>query len=169
VKYRIHLLLPVLVVLFVVGCPLPGLDDALVGAARLDALCVTGYSVTIKPPSGPFNNRTIEFAAVLSNPKMEDAKGSVRLLMGVDAAGLNLPGAAANISAQSQAPSFETPVSTTYPANRSDAYTSPALVSLPYDPNANYTIEIHKWMVGVDTWDTTPCHNCKITKKFPQP
>ena len=155
-KTRRYVFLGISMTILWLSCTSQQFATGLTQLAAVDALCVTSYSATIHPPVGGAGYGTIDFAAMITNPN-ESTTGSIKLLMGVD--GSNLPGPNLNTSAQSKAPSFDTPVATVYAAKSTQAYVSPTLITLPWSPNAVYNIEIHKWMAGEDTWDAKPCHN----------
>lgn len=155
-KTRIGISIGITICMLGLGCTPQQIAGGLTQLAALDALCVGSFTATIHPPTGGATYGTVDFAAVVGNPN-EAVSGSIKLLMGVD--GSNLPGPYLNTSAQSKAPSFDTPVATTYLGKTSQAYTSPALITMVWNPNAVYNIEIHKWMAGENTWDAKPCHN----------
>lgn len=130
----------------------------------MENICVSDVSYEIIRPANGHGQAEIAFRAVLSNPGAEDGVGTVRLVMGVDASGLGLSGGVQSISANSQLPFFETPVTTIYPANQLKSFVSPVLITMPYSPGATYKIEIRKFLVPQQDSDESSCHNFKITK-----
>jgi len=142
------------------------LTDTLIQLQVMDNICVSNVTYEIIPGKPGSTNRTIEFKAVLSNPSSEDGHGQVRLVMGVDASNLGLVGGVQSISANSAPPFFETPAGTTFAANQINSYTSPVLVSLPYNPGATYQIEIRKFVNPQLDSDGSSCHNFKVTKQL---
>src|ERR1035441_8401044 len=139
--------------------------------AGLNGICIEGYAYRVIPRTGSATVDTIEFQIELGNPQSVDVVGSLRLMAGVTGTGIEINGIKSTVTAQSQAPYFEIPVSTVYPAHKSDAYISPVLISMAYDPNATYSLEYYSWIAGLnnDLGDKTPCHMYKITKTFPRP
>src|SRR5579859_821471 len=136
-KTRIGISLGIMICMLGSGCTSQQVVNGVTQLAALDALCVDSFTATTHPPANGASYGTVDFAAVVGNPN-ETVSGSIKLLMGVD--GSNLPGPYLNTSAQSKAPSFDTPVATTYPGKSSQSYTSPTLITMVWNPNAVYNI-----------------------------
>lgn len=152
-----------LIIIYLPGCVTA---KGLIRLQVMENICVSDVSYEIIQPSTSNGQVEISFKAVLSNSSSEDGQGTVRLVMGVDASGLNLPGGVQSISASSKVPFFETPVTTIYPANQVKSYTSPVLITMPYSPGAVYKIEIQKFLVPQLATDGSSCHDFKVTKQL---
>lgn len=124
--------------------------------ARLNGVCVTGYTAIFKPRvPGALVDR-VEFQANLTNPQSEDAVGSLEVKMAVAAKNISIGTPPAN--EYSEGPiGFATPVTTVYPANVTNGYISPMLVSASNDPGVVYDIEIFINIPGLEN-DASPCH-----------
>lgn len=162
-KLKLFLLALPFISIYFSGCIT---TDGLIRLQVMENICVSDVSYEIIRPLNLNGQTEISFRAVLSNPSIEDGEGTVRLVMGVDASGLGLPGGVQSISANSTLPFFENPVTTKYPGNQLKSYTSPVLITMPYSPGATYKIEVRKFLAPQQDSDESSCHNFKVTKQL---
>lgn len=143
------------------------IEEAIPRLARLDAVCVTGYSTSYTPRAGGAYTATMNFSANLTNPQSQDAQGSLGVYMVVTVRNISLGTPPQNTAIPSQP--YATPVTTIYPAQVSNGFVTPVLVGAPHDPGVVYDIEIRTNIPGIE-WDGSPCHTYKrVNFRVPAP
>lgn len=133
------------------------------GLAELNAVCVTGYTAAIKPQRPGAATGSAEFRLTFTNPDtMRDAKGSLAVVMAVEANGLLLGSPATNVSSTTPPGGYELPVTTVYPAGVKDGFTSDVIINAPHDNFVRYDIEAYTHIPGME-YDGSACHTFKAT------
>ena len=133
------------------------------GLAELNAVCVTGYTATVKPQQPGAATGSAEFRLTFTNPdQMNDAKGAININLAVEAKRLVLGSPASNVSSSTPGTGYELPATTVYPAGVKDGFTTDMIINAPHDNFVRYDIEAYTNIPGME-YDGSPCHTFKAT------
>jgi len=142
-------------------------DEAANNLANLSLLydlCAAAPEISVSAPAAD-GSRNIDFRAVISNPGVAEAHGSVDIFMWVTG---SVPDGQ-TIQPTPLQPVMESPNTTTYAANTVKAYTTPnPMIRIRHDPRAIYSINVYKTIPGQPNWDAgNPCYRYRAQRVIP--